>query len=326
MNLLESIAKLFAPSQELSTQLRDAIGTAGDLVGPMLRAASGYPERLAEPAAKALDYCGGLVRAIPGPVDVNRRAFASDPLVHALFGRSTDVGEMLGRSHVLREFLRDKSTGGNFYALLGTRRKEKRQFGMAVKGDRIISDVAQTTVYFSDHTLTDPANGIEEARERLRASMFRGLVQSYALAVRELVEERTRTERAFAMERARSGWRGTPVQEIPHAEQSRRLHELDAALRAHAKDLDSDRLMDQLAACFREPKPFLHLDPVEVTVDRMGVVVDSAEAGELANTLRFVELTSRDRRQWVVVLACIGYDEAIVAVRRMEQATRHIII
>ena len=326
MNLLESIARLFTPTQELSAQLRDAIGVAGELVGPMLRSASGYPERLAEPAAQALDYCGELVRAIPGPVDVNRHAFASDPFVHALFGRSTDIGEMLGRSQVLRAFLRDKSTGGNFYALLGTRRKEKHQLGMALKGDRVISDVAQTTVYFGDHTLTDPANGIDEARERLQASMFRGLVQSYALAVRELVEERTRTERAFAVERARFGWHGTPVQEIPHAEQSRRLHELDAALRAHVKDLNPDRLMHQLAVCFREPKPFLHLDPVEVTIDRMGVVTDSAENGNLADTLRFVELTSRDRRQWVVVLARIGYDETMQAVRQVEQATRHIII
>jgi len=325
MSFFDSIAALFAPEHGLSKQVRDAIESTARLVDPMLRAAPRYPERLATPATQALSYCAELAQAIPGPVDVSRPAFAVDPLVHAIFGRAADIGEMLGRSHALREFLNRNLVQESFYALLGMRRKEKRQLGMALEGEAIRGDMPQTLLYFGDHTLTDPAAKLDQARELLQASMFSGLVKSFALHVREMLSDRERASLGLAMERARARQHGESVPEIAHAAQSRRLREVDAALRASG-DPTPARLMDQLIACFEDPKPFLRLDAVEVAVDRMGVVADSPAALGLADRLRFVELTSRDRRQWVVVLARIRCDEALEAVRQVKQATRYIVI
>ena len=326
MSFFDAIAALFAPAHGLSTQVRDAIESTAKLVDPMLRAAPRYPQRLATPATQALSYCAELAQAIPGPVDISRSAFAADPLVHAIFGRAADIGEMLGRSYVLREFLNKNVVPESFYALLGMRRKEKRQLGMALEGEAIRGEVPQTLIYFGDHTLTDPAAKLDEAREMLQASMFCGLVNSFALHVREMLREREQASLDRAMERARARRHGEAVQEIAHAAQSRRLREVDAALRASSDDLTPARLMDQLVICFENPKPFLRLDAVEVAVDRMGVVADNPVALGLADTLRFLELTSRDRRQWVVLLARIRCDEALAAVRQVQQATRYIVI
>ena len=162
------------------------------------------------------------------------------------------------------------------------RRKEKRQFGMALERGAVIKDVPQRILYFGDQTLSDPATRLEEAREKLQRSMFRGLVESYALHVRELLDERERTTLELAMERAGAKWHAKAVRQIPNAAQSRRLQELDATLRAHAENLTPARLIDQLAACFCDPKPFLRLDAVDVVIDRMGIVADSAAAKDSA--------------------------------------------
>lgn len=326
MSLLDSIASLFAPARELSPQVRAAIDSAAQLVDPMLRAAAGYPRDLAGPAARALEYCAGLAQAIPGPVEIGRRAFAADPLVHALFGRAEDIGEMLGRSHAVREHLESGATDDTFHALLGMRRKEKRQFGLALQGDIVRSDVPQTILYFGDHTLSDPAPDAEAARERLRASMFRGLAQSFALHVHTLQQEREQSRRDCAMEQAIAARQHEVRSKIGHAAHTRRLRHLDDALSQGAGNLTPERLMGQLATCFDDPSPFLRLNEVEVAVDPMGIVADRSADDSSAQRLRFVEMTSRDRRQWVVVLARIDREEALEAVRSAEWATRYIVI
>jgi hypothetical protein len=326
MSLFDSISAIFAPARELSPQVRSAIDSAAQLVGPMLRAASGYPRDLAGPASRALEYCAGLAQSIPGPVQIGRRAFAADPFVHALFGRADDIREMLGRSHAVREYLDSGAVDARFHALLGMRRKEKRQFGMALEGEMIRTEVPQTLLYFGDHTLSDPATEAATARERLQASMFRGLAESFALHVRELQRDREQARLDRVVKQERAARQQNTAKEIPHAAHSRRLRHLDVALSDCTEDLTPARLLDQLAACFDDPSPFLRLDEVELNVDRMGVVADGGGAGGSADRLRFVEMTSRDRRQWVVVLACIARDEALEAVRAVEQATRYIVI
>lgn len=325
MSLFDSIVELFAPGRELSPALRDAIDSAAQRVGPLLMAAPGYPRRLAEPASRALEYCAGLAQTIPGPVEIGRRAFAADPFVHALFGSVDDIREMLGRSHAVRDYLDNGGDGASFHALLGMRRKEKRQLGMALEGELVRAEVPQTLLYFGDHTLSDPAPEAAVARERLRASMFRGLVESFALHVDELRRERDAARLDRVVERSRAAARNNDGAPIPPAAHSRRLRELDDALSAAAGDLTPARLMDLLAACFDDPSRFLRLDEVEVVLDRMGIVGAGAADGS-GERLRFVEMIGRDRRQWVVVLACIDREEALQAVQSVELATRYIVI
>lgn len=326
MSLFDSIAMLFAPARELSPQVRSAIDSAAQLVDPMLRAAPGYPQCLAGPASRALQYCAGLAQAIPGPVEIGRRAFAADPFVHALLGCADDIREMLGRSHAVREYLDSGGVDASFHALLGMRRREKHQFGMVLEGDVIRTEVPQTLLYFGDHTLSDPAADEGAARERLRASMFRGLVESFALHVQGLRRESDQTRLDRVVERARAARRQNASVEVSHATHSRRLHDLDAALSACAEDISPVRLIGQLAACFEDPSPFLSLNDLEVVLDRMGIVADGNPAEGSADRLRFVEMTGRDRRHWVVVLAQIDRDEAVQAVQAVEQATRYIVI
>jgi hypothetical protein len=85
--------------------LRQAIDRAVEAVDPRLKAVSDYQRRLALAVAQALRHCAEVAAAIPGPVEIGPGAFATDPLVHALFAAPGDIADMLGKSREVREFL-----------------------------------------------------------------------------------------------------------------------------------------------------------------------------------------------------------------------------
>jgi hypothetical protein len=58
----------------------------------------------------------------------------------------------------------------------------------------------------------------------------------------------------------------------------------------------------------------------------MGVIAPTAATGDGYSTLRFPELVARDRRQWIVLVARIGRQDAQEALERQLQASRYLII
>ena len=158
-----------------------AVERAVDLTDQLLRAVSGYQHVLEAAVAHGLAHCEALVAALPGPVDIHARAFAADPLVHALFPAVDDISTTLGRSGAVRDFLGSPSAadGEDFFALLGVRRHEKNVMGMALWGDLVRGDSPQVLLYFSDHTLFGVATELAETRRMLRAAAFDSLVRGF---------------------------------------------------------------------------------------------------------------------------------------------------
>jgi hypothetical protein len=63
---------------------------------------------------------------------------------------------------------------------------------------------------------------------------------------------------------------------------------------------------------------------VKLAVDRFGILADADTKD--ADTLRFVELTTRDQRRWVVMTVRIDREEARTAVERFDERRRYIVI
>lgn len=292
-------------------------------VDPMLGTVSGYQRRLAPAVGRAWDYCGGLAGCIPGPFDVDRAAFSANPLIHALFGSPDQIEAMLARSACIRDFLKtpDQPTADRCYALLGMRRQERSGFGATLVGDVLRQDVAQRLLYFVDHTLIEPSPDVAAVRQRLHQTMFTGLLKGFSAHVEDVRRERAGLYQAQAMEGVRL--RVGADTEI----HTRRLTELRQRLLASVDALSPPRLLESLAACLEQPEPYLHLEPLSLWVDRLGVI--RRHGGDLplgADRLDFVELSSRDPRRWVVIIARIDREEAERAVERFEEAKRHIVL
>lgn len=329
MSFLSSVADFLKPAPPPDPSLHKALDRVAELVDPVLKITPGFERKLAAPLQHALGYCDGLVAALPGPIDINRHAFATDPLIHALFATADDIDQMLGRSQAVRDYLASACSWDSpyFYAMFAARRQEKRQLGMAKQGDLIRADVPQTVLYFSGQTLIEPSCELDATRHSLRCKALESLLHSFRSHLDVLRHERDGLRADASVERAHltvlRGTSGGPAYEVG----TRHLAELDKRLRQCADALMPEHLLDALADYLRSPEPALHLTPVSITVDNLGIVRPDEPEDFNLHTLNFPELTARDRRLHLAMLARINRDEALEAVEMVrDQQHRFMLI
>lgn len=313
------------PAAPIDAATRTLIERSVTLTEPLIRQVSGYEKKLLPAVRRADEYCDDIAGRIPGPFEISRAAFAADPMVHALFGSADDIESMFAKSQCVRENLHQLLlANGQCCALLGMRHREKSGFGVALEGEVVRSDVPQKTLYFTDHTLAEPSPDPVAARQRLRNMLFDGLLKGFAAHVADVRDERCDLQREESIVRAsaRAKVHGDPLGAADH---TRRLASLDERLRATADALQPGQLLDTLVGMLDDPSPYLRLDPVMISVDRTGVITGTGQPGS-GDTLHFAELTSRDQRRWVVMLARIEHAEVRRALDRFESARRYIVI
>jgi len=329
VSLFSAIADLLKPAPLPDRATLEALDLTARMVEPALRFTPGFEKHLSEPLGRALGYCAGLVEAIPGPLEISRQAFANDPLVHALFATAGDIEQMLGRSQAVRDFLASPHCWESdyFYAMFAARRQLKKQLGMEQQGEVIRNDVPQQVLFFSGQTLIEPHCQIEHTRLGLRQKALESLLHTFHCHVEVLRHERAGLSAELSVERAHlavlNGNGGG--QEITVA--TRRLAELDQKLRAQAEALMPEQLITSLAEYLDTPEAALHLTPVAITVDRLGIIRDEPDSFSNIHTLNFPELTARDRRLHLAMLARINRDEALEAVEKVrDQQHRFLLI
>ncbi len=309
------------PTPPIDTPTRALVERAVATVDPLIRQVGGYEQRLAPVVCSAYDYCAQMALAIPGPIPINRAAFASDPLIHALFGSADGIETMLATSQCIRDFIsrQDALMSDQCCALLGMRPKITAGFGTRLHGEIIQRDEPQKTLTFTDHTLAEPGLDLDAAHRHLAERMFDGLIKGFVAHVDEVREERQDLRSAEAMERTRARSAGPEAHTRRRAELQERLHETSDALQP-------DRLTETLAAYLAKPDTLLRLEPVKLAVNRVGVLVDRDEDLAQADMLDFVELTTRDLRRWVVLIVTIDREEARAAFERFDERRRYIVI
>lgn len=311
-----------APKPALDSATQARIDKAVDQVDPLIRQVSGYAQALAPAVSHAHGYCCDIAARIPGPFEISRAAFATDPMVHSLFGSADDIETMLAKSQCVRDHMMEMTlTTGQCCALLGMRHREKSGFGVAIQGEVVRADVPQKTLYFTDHTLAEPSPDHDAARRRLSGVLFEGLVKGFAAHVADVRTEHQglHQEEIYANACIRGG--NDPERH------TRRLDALREQLRATADALQPEHVLVTLRDALYAPEPYLSLEPVTINVDRSGIITGRGGDGSSgSDTLNFAELSTRDQRRWVVILARIERDEARRALDRFESARRYIVI
>jgi len=324
VSLISALADLLKPVPPPDPAVAAALDRVIGMVDPLVRAAPRLERHLLGAVEHALGYCQGLVAALPGPIEINRRSFANDLLVHALFASPADIEDMLGRSQAVRDFLDRPECWASdcFCAMLAARRQQKRQFGMAQQGNIIRADVPQEIVYFSDQTLIEPCCDLDTTRDRLQAKALESLLQTFNAHVDKLRRERESLRADLSVEHA---WQHHNVSD--EEKHTRHLVELDVQLRQNGEALMPENLIEVLADFLRHPETALSLTPVSICIDRMGIVHDAGQPDEDAQTISFPELSSRDRRQHLATLVRISREEALAAVNRSrDRQKRYILI
>ena len=329
MSLFSALSDLLRPAPPPPPEVGAALARVGELVDPLLRSVGSFETRLAEPVGHALDYCERLVGDLPGPLEISHRAFANDPLVHALFATADDIPQMLGRSQAIRDFLEQPYSheADHFYAMFAARRQEKHQLGLAQQGELIRNDVPQTVLYFSSQTLIEPNCALDNTRLGLCGKAFDSLLHTFRAHVEALRHERDGLRSDLARERSHLALLHAGNDKPAQAVATRHVSELDDQLRTTAESLMPEHLLPALVDYLQRPELALRLTPVSIAVDRLGVEYAPGEDNDNVHTLNFPELTARDRRLHLAMLARIRREEAQTAVDRMrDQQHRFMII
>jgi hypothetical protein len=300
--------------------LHAAIERAIDNVEPLIKLTHGYHANYQKPVATALEYAHTLAHSVPGPVAIDRASYASDAFVHALFPSADAVTDAFSASRALHDYYLKFPDTDVLYALMGMRRFEKNTTGMELAGEVIQRDVVQKTIYFTSHTLENPAPTEKQSREQVALSFFDSLVSK----VKQRIAARKRDMQSQLQDENQlmSRLRTADAQSRPALEAQ--LSELVSRMQSAAGELNPGNYIDDFEAVLLHPEQHLKLRQTPIIMDNMGIIRSNTDANQ--ETILFNELVDYDRRDWTVTMVCCSNMKSESFSTRLTEAYRRLAI
>lgn len=321
-NLFRSIGQLFADDKAQVTvhdtgyELDEAIEQVIDGIDPRLKLVPGYQKKLRPAVSRSLTHIATLVDQVPGPIDVSRRTFISDPEVRAYFSTPDVLQDTFSCGSELKDFFSrlENSDLDSCCALLCANREEKQGVGSALEGDMIRRDVLQTSINFFDYKVLSPAVDDGEVRRGIKRCIFDGLV-SYSLhhiasikSEREELINQRRMLHARLRSRQASGNGLTKLLAEAHFEAldsegiETKLQQTEEKLDGITGDSDVFSFyLDEISKLMSRPEDFIQLRSICVHLNDMGIKVLDETDGS-ANRVCFSELEISDVMKRVVTI------------------------
>ena len=271
----------------------------------------GYRERLREPVASAFRALHPLILQIPGPVDVSPDNWARDDTLRALFAHRDDTTVAFSENGDVRDFFA-LHPASDCFGMLGLLEVDRRVLAPALQGDMVQTEVARTTVSFTEPQVLVPGADEAGVREQLvkRAIEYlamRALTRVGALRTqkRELEQERALLQADLQLARRRGA--GFAAMDKGNAAGTADVAALEHELEAKVRELEKassqqllPALLDELARVLGQPGEHLTLVPCALTLDSMNFAVP---ASPQAITPRVSMLKLADRGPFAVLVA-----------------------
>jgi len=305
-----------------------------------LKLVPGYERTLRAPALATLEYLRGLIRALPGPVDMSAGAWRDDRRLRALFARPDDIAAAFSGDASVQRCLAG-SPAPHCFALLGLERSKRQVFAPALVGGAVQAEVAREVVSFGKPRVLAP--GVEETAIRVEIGKLAvDYLARLALAQmtadqdqkRELEQERAllrmrlqlaeRSQRGLA-----SGLADAPESAaLPQdrAALARELRDNEQALAKLAPTELMTRFLEILRDTLAEPAAHIRVEPCVLAVDDMNFLVTDAEraAGAAAFDLDLRELWLDTRGPWTALVGRFPRDELRPAEDAVANAERYL--
>jgi hypothetical protein len=302
---------------KVTPDLLKAIERAVAAVEPLLKQSGAYPEIFLKPVTAAFEYAHTLAAKLPGPVMLSRESFAMDALVHALFASVDSVNDALVASHAVQDYQREFPGATELYALMGMRMFEKSIIGVDLQGAVVQREVKQNVVYFTSHTIENPASSEMQARELAAWSLFDSLIGK----VKKRVEAR-RQDRISQLHQKDMLVARLRVAEA-RERQTLELAIADIISRLQAVTPGLDDYMEDFEAVLLNPEQHLRLAQIHMVLDNMGIRRDSTDAND---PIVFNELIGFDRRDWVLTMVHCSNLQNTSYAQRLDNAYRKLSI
>lgn len=318
---MEVFRHLFGLDQKDAPELLPAIERAVAGVEPLLKQTGKYPDAYRKPVITALEYAHSLALSVPGPVAVNLEAYSKDAYVHAIFPSMDFVTDAFRASQAMQAYLRDHPSTDEIYALMGMRRREKTMMGMELSGQVIQRDVPQHVVYFTSHTIENPAPSEQQARNQVAWAFFDRLVDKVAkrVALRKQEMQSQLQEKDLLIARLHAA--NAEARPALEAELSRMLTTVQGTTRS----LDLHNYLDDFEAVLLNPEQYLRLNQSPMILDSMGIKRDNDGTAQV-EPIVFNDLIGFDRRDWTVTMVHCRDLQSETFAARLETAYRKLCI
>ena len=264
-----------------------AVGKAITLTNPRLKLLPACHKRLAPAIETTIKFLRTQLSTLPAVHILSSKSWPSDPVLRAFFVAPSDIQDVLGGSDNLRTLFDKNLELDEAYAVLGMAFKTQSVFGMALHGETVQRDVAQTTASFSDHRARLCDSDELRLRRVIGVEIFEHLL---AQALSEIGEERVerqdlQTSRSLIRTRLRllqqhGPGLGSMLGTAPAApsEQAR----LAAELLENEKQLEAlggdDSVLEGEFECLVDvlsnPQRYLHFESKRLRLNRMNLVLD----------------------------------------------------
>jgi len=291
---------------DLADPLIDRIVAATDKRLALLK---GYRDALRAPVARAFRDLHPAIRMIPGPTEVSAESWRRDDTVRTLFARAEDVAAALGDDGDVRDFFAAHAAG-DCYGLLALAQVERRVLAPALQGDTLQTEVARTTVSFTEPRVLAPAADDRAVRDELMARALeylalRALERVGVLRTqkRELEQERALLQAELQLARRRGAGfgaidAGSTPSEVATLERELRDKVEELAKAASRQLLPA--LLEELRGVLTHHADHLTLEPCALALDAMNFVVPPSPQ---ATTPRVFMLKLAERGPFAVIVA-----------------------
>lgn len=307
------VARVQARAREKA--LRLAIEHVVDQINPKLRAVNGYHKKLRPAVERSLDYCASLVAQFPVPVEVNAKAWRTDPTLRAVFAAAGDMQRIYSDSQEVQDYFDRHGTLDSCYALLSMLCHERTVLGIEMDGEVMKRDVRQKAVSFTDHRVVRPAFSQPALRKELEDRAFEVLV-SYALErITELVssqsslqEQRQLLDMQLKLAHVKSASL-TPLLAAEAGEaidiealrnQYQQTGEALEQLRTSLMTLED--YIERIAEVLGDPQAHLRVDRVSMRLSKMNIRLDAAASAESGDELELTEVSLGENLKRVLLI------------------------
>ncbi|WP_233856119.1 hypothetical protein [Paraburkholderia sp. HD33-4] len=258
---------------------------------PSLRLARDYESRLRPAVQHTTAYLDRLADEVPPAREASAAVWATDPYIHAFFATADDVCGPFNRSQALNAFFGDHALADEVFAVLGMAIDERHVFGVGQQGETTHTDLAQTTINFSDHQV----RVCGESEAALRREIALRIVDQLVLEGLGKIEADTSRQDELQREKALLKTRltilerqGAGVRSLLGSDASSNYAEV-AKLQAQIEENDQalaklglrtealERHLDVMCGVLQAPEAHFYVRRNTYRLDRMNVVVEPGE-------------------------------------------------
>jgi hypothetical protein len=303
--------------------VNEAVEHVVDSIDAKLRLVPSYKQKLHDAVSASLVHIDDLVNQVPGPFDMSRKNYVSDPNVSAYFASPDLMQDVFSNSEELKTFFSDNNNQDVdcSYALLCSNKQEKTVMGTQLVNGHVQHDVMQTAVHFFDYKVLSPAINSYEVRKCIKQCIFDGLVTHALQHIANIKIERRDLQNQqrilHSQLRARQAKGKGLSSMLAEADAGKwQSEKFEKEYKKTGKKLEKmlgnqdvfSFYLDEIKKIFSKPEDFIQLNVACFRLSDMRIKVDD-KSPQAANTVCFSELEIANVMKRVVAVVCYSRDE-----------------